>query len=88
MAEKNSKISAVNEGPKENGELNGLTFEEAMDRIEKITEMIESGELKLDESIAAFEEGSRLVKYCRAKLEEYGKKIDAVSGSDEDESVF
>ena len=62
-----------------------LTFEEAMERIEEITGSIESGKLKLEESIAAFEEGSRLIKFCRAKLEEYGKKIDDISGSDDNE---
>ena len=52
-----------------------LTFEQAMERLEEITRKMESGKLMLDESIAAFEEGSRLVKYCREKLESYGEKI-------------
>ncbi len=70
----------MSEGPEKE-----LTFEEAMERIEEITGSIESGKLKLEESIAAFEEGSRLIKFCRAKLEEYGKKIDDISGSEDNE---
>ena len=56
-----------------------LTFEQAMARLEEITGNMESGKLTLDESIAAFEEGSKLVKYCREKLEAYGTKIKEIT---------
>ncbi len=56
-----------------------LTFEQAMARLEEITGNMESGKLTLDESIAAFEEGSKLVKYCREKLEAYGAKIKEIT---------
>ena len=61
-----------------------MTFEQAMARLEEITGKMESGKLMLDESIAAFEEGSRLVKFCREKLEAYGEKIKSITegGSD------
>ena len=50
-----------------------------MARLEEITGNMESGKLTLDESIAAFEEGSKLVKYCREKLEAYGAKIKEIT---------
>ena len=58
---------------------NEQTFEQAMARLEEITLSMESGKLTLDESIAAFEEGSKLVKYCREKLEAYGAIIKEIT---------
>ncbi len=72
-----------NTGTKDTNE-NELTFEQAMARLEEITGKMESGKLMLDESIAAFEEGSRLVKYCREKLEAYGDKIKNITDGEGD----
>ncbi len=51
-------------------------FEEALEELEKVVERLESGELSLEDSLAAFEEGVRLVKYCNQKLDEVEKKIE------------
>ena len=51
-------------------------FEEAMEQLEKIVERLESGELSLDDSLAAFEDGVKLVKFCNQKLTEVEKKIE------------
>ena len=51
-------------------------FEEALEQLEKVVERLESGELSLEESLAAFEEGVRLVKFCNQKLTEVEKKIE------------
>ncbi len=51
-------------------------FEEALAELEKVVERLESGELSLDESLSAFEEGVALVKYCNQKLTEVEKKIE------------
>ncbi len=51
-------------------------FEEALEELEKVVERLESGELSLDDSLAAFEEGVRLVKYCNQKLNEVERKIE------------
>ncbi len=45
------------------------TFENAIERLEEIVEMLESGEAPLDESLSLFEEGVKLVKMCNDKLE-------------------
>ena len=50
-------------------------FEEALGDLEKIVDRLESGELPLEESLAAFEEGVRLVRYCNQRLNEVEKKI-------------
>jgi exodeoxyribonuclease VII small subunit len=51
-------------------------FEEALEDLEKVIERLESGELSLEESLAAFEEGVKLVNLCNQKLTEVEKKIE------------
>jgi exodeoxyribonuclease VII small subunit len=51
-------------------------FEEAIEELEKVVERLESGELSLEDSLAAFEEGVGLVKFCNQKLTEVEKKIE------------
>ena len=50
-------------------------FEDAMARLEEIVQSLERGELSLEESIKAFEEGMKLAKFCSQKLEEAEKKV-------------
>jgi exodeoxyribonuclease VII small subunit len=51
-------------------------FEEALEELEKVVERLESGELSLEDSLAAFEEGVKLVRFCNQKLVEVEKKIE------------
>lgn len=51
------------------------SFEEAMQRLEEITQNLESGDLSLEDSIEIFEEGMKLAKFCTKKLEEAEKKV-------------
>jgi len=50
-------------------------FEDAMARLEEIVQSLETGELSLEESIKAFEEGMKLAKFCSQKLEEAEKRV-------------
>jgi exodeoxyribonuclease VII small subunit len=52
-----------------------MAFEEALKKLEKIVDDMEAGELPLETLMSRFEEGSRLVKVCQAKLEEAELKI-------------
>ena len=52
-----------------------VAFEEALKKLESIVETMESGELPLEQLLARFEEGTRLVKVCQGKLEEAELKI-------------
>ncbi len=51
-------------------------FEEAVEELEGVVEQLESGELSLEDSLAAFENGVRLVKLCNQKLTEVERKIE------------
>lgn len=65
-----------------------LTFEEALDKLESIVNRLESGEISLDESIAAFEEGQKLVQFCLKKLEEAENKVKKLSKDNEGNFVL
>jgi len=53
-----------------------IKFEEALEKLEKITEELENGNLGLDEMIKKFEEGVQLFKLCKKKLQEAELKIE------------
>jgi exodeoxyribonuclease VII small subunit len=59
------------------------TFEAALQRLEEIVNMLESGEIPLDESIKIFEEGGLLVKFCLAQLEDAEKKVQKLVKNDD-----
>lgn len=52
------------------------SFEKALEELEKIVERLEDGSLGLEESIAEFERGTRLARYCREKLDEAERRIE------------
>ncbi|MBN2505992.1 MAG: exodeoxyribonuclease VII small subunit [Verrucomicrobia bacterium] len=52
-----------------------MPFEEAITKLESIVDAMESGELPLEQLLSRFEEGSRLVRVCQAKLEDAEVKI-------------
>jgi len=53
-----------------------LTFDAALRQLESIVAQLESGKLSLEESIAAFENGVKLNKFCSEKLAEAERKIE------------
>jgi exodeoxyribonuclease VII small subunit len=55
--------------------MQNLTFEGAMQRLEEIVDLLEQGNLPLDESLKVYEEGMALIKFCSAKLEETETKV-------------
>ena len=53
-----------------------LSFETALTRVEAIVESMELGEVPLAELLAKFEEGTRLLKVCEARLKDAELKIE------------
>src|SRR5205809_1500423 len=51
-------------------------FEAALEELESVVEQLESGDLSLEDALAAFEKGVGLVKYCNQKLSEVEKKVE------------
>ena len=53
-----------------------LSFEAALGKLETIVEAMESGDVPLAELLARFEEGSKLLKVCEARLKDAELKIE------------
>ncbi len=52
-----------------------MKFEEAMEKLKRITEQLEEGNISLDEALERFEEGMKLIGFCEKELGEAEKKI-------------
>ena len=52
-----------------------LSFEGALARLEETVRMLESGNVPLDDSLSLFEEGIALVKLCNSKLDSAEQKV-------------
>ncbi len=66
--------------PEKNDE--SLTFEEALAKLEELLGKMESGKQPLENLIADFETGSRLLKICRGKLAGMEKRIEVLMKDD------
>ena len=55
------------------------TFENAVTRLEKIVEQMESDQLPLEELLTRYEEGVILVKTCEQKLAAVEKRIEIIT---------
>jgi exodeoxyribonuclease VII small subunit len=59
------------------------SFEKALDKLEKIVEELEDGDLTLDDTLKKFEEGVKLSRLCEKKLTAARKKVSILT-RDED----
>ena len=58
-----------------------ISFEKALERLEKIVTALENGELSLDDSLKRYEEGVKLSRMCSKKMTEAEKKIEFLTRS-------
>ncbi len=61
---------------------NALSFEEAMEKLEKIVAKLESGDVPLEQAIELFQEGMKLSHLCNKKLEQVERKIEILMEED------
>jgi exodeoxyribonuclease VII small subunit len=60
-----------------------LSFEDALKRLEEIVRTLEKGEAPLDQSIELYQEGDRLRRHCEARLKDAQARIEEIAmGSD------
>lgn len=55
--------------------MENLNFEDSLKKLEAIVEKLESGELSLEQSLQAFEEGVRISAFCQQKLKKADGQI-------------
>lgn len=57
-----------------------LSFEQALAELDTLVRSMEAGDLSLDDSIAAYQRGAELARYCQAKLAAAEQKIKVLDG--------
>lgn len=72
---KSSKTTAKN--------VQALTFEEQMQRLEEIVEILDDGEAALDEMLALYEEGMQRSQFCREYLEKAEQKVTLIQAQND-----
>jgi len=58
----------------------GLTFEKALEELEGLCRRMEEGKLPLEESLAAYQRGAELIKFCESKLADAQARIAVLDG--------
>lgn len=71
-----------------------LSFEEAYERLEEVLSRLQMGNMTLDDSLAAYEEGMALAAHCQALLDAAELRVETLeratdsNADDEDEPPF
>ncbi|MDP6859006.1 MAG: exodeoxyribonuclease VII small subunit [Verrucomicrobiales bacterium] len=65
-----------------------LQFEEAIEKLESIIERMESEQIPLEELLKDYEEGTKLLKLCRDRIDGARQKIDKINKELTDGSVI
>ena len=56
------------------------SFEEAVARLEAITQAMQGNELSLEDALAAYKEGNELVLFCQQKLADVEQQLQVLDG--------
>jgi exodeoxyribonuclease VII small subunit len=57
------------------------SFEQAMAELAQLVAQMEAGALPLEASVAAYQRGSELVKYCAAQLDKVDSQVKVLEGA-------
>ncbi len=66
--------------PKKASNQQPANFEQAMLELEQLVSQMEAGSLPLEASVAAYQRGSELVKYCGAQLDQVEHQVKVLEG--------
>ena len=56
-----------------------FSFEKSLEKLQKLVEALENGNVGLDESLALFERGVELVRLCNQRIDEAEQRVLTVS---------
>lgn len=59
-------------------EIAKLSFEDALQELEKIVQTLEAGQGKLDDAIQSYERGAALKRHCERKLAEAQQRVEKI----------
>ncbi len=64
------------------------TFEQAMERLDEIVSVMEGDRMPLDEMVACYEEGMRLLKACRQRIDSAKRRVELISAEAEGKTTL
>jgi exodeoxyribonuclease VII small subunit len=59
--------------------MDDLTFEKALQELERVVELLEIGELTLEQSLELYEQGQKYAAFCGSQLEMAQLKVEMIS---------
>lgn len=74
-SDKPSSSDKASRGDKPSRSNKSFQFEEALARLEQLVDAMESGELSLEDSLKAFEEGITLTRDCQKALDQAEQSV-------------
>ena len=63
-----------------------MDFESALSELEAVVDSMESGEMKLDESLSAFQKGVALARLCQTRLDQAEQTVEALADGEDPDS--
>lgn len=66
-----AKASTIKAG----GTIDAMSYESALTELEAIVARMEDGQLPLEDSLAAYQRGAELLKFCQSRLADAQQKI-------------
>ncbi|MFL6632830.1 MAG: exodeoxyribonuclease VII small subunit [Massilia sp.] len=75
-----NKTNAESAAPPASAAMPPESFEQAMAELAQLVTQMESGQLPLEASVAAYARGSELVRYCAAQLEKVESQVKVLEG--------
>lgn len=70
-----------------NDNIEKMSYEEAVKRLEEIVGRLENEDIPLEESLSAFQEGITLSRHCRKKLAEIEYRVEYLLKEEEQQSL-
>ena len=64
----------------QNPSADALSFEKALEELERLVARMEDGKLPLEESLAAYQRGAELIRFCEARLADAQARIAILDG--------
>ncbi len=76
-APQSSTLPGLTAGPADS-EIAALSFEQALEQLERIVAELESGQAPLERSIEIYERGARLKAHCEARLQAARLRVEKI----------
>jgi len=77
-------VSKADSSAQASSNIEKLSFEEALEQLTALVEKLESGQLPLEESVAAFESGVQLSRRCESLLDKAEQRLTILNDSPSD----